>query len=90
MAIATLAGDATMFVCGGISHMVLLKGMEFTSMSSEEPIVATFPSLPSRLMGTPALRQMVCIASRASISEGAQPKKNSPHGKRGFARASPE
>jgi hypothetical protein len=40
--IATLAGAATMFVWGGISHMVLLKGIGFTRMSDEERIVSTF------------------------------------------------
>src|SRR5262249_18379248 len=45
--IATLAGAATMFVWGGISHMVLLKGMGFTRMSNEERIVSTLrTSLP--------------------------------------------
>jgi len=45
--IATLAGAATMFVWGGISHMVLLKGIGFTRMSNEERIVATLrTSLP--------------------------------------------
>ena len=39
--IATLAGAATMFVWGGISHMVLLKGIGFTRMSNEERIVST-------------------------------------------------
>jgi hypothetical protein len=44
---ATLAGAATMFVWGGISHMVLLKGIGFTHMSSEEQIVSTLrTSLP--------------------------------------------
>jgi len=38
---ATLAGAATMFVWGGISHMVLLKGIGFTHMSNEEQIVST-------------------------------------------------
>src|SRR5215472_3409979 len=45
--IATLSGGATMFVWGGISHMALLKGVGFTRMSNEEPIVATLrTSLP--------------------------------------------
>ena len=45
--IATLAGAATIFVWGGISHMVLLKGIGFTRMSNEERIVATLhTSLP--------------------------------------------
>ena len=45
--IATLAGAATMFVWGGISHMVLLKGIGFTRMSNEERIVSTLrTSLP--------------------------------------------
>src|SRR5215831_10061101 len=45
--IATLAGAATIFVWGGISHMVLLKGIGFTSMSNEERIVSTLrTSLP--------------------------------------------
>ena len=38
--IATLGGAATVFVWGGISHMVLLKGMGFTRMSDDERIVA--------------------------------------------------
>jgi hypothetical protein len=46
--IATLAGGATMFVWGGISHMVLPKGVGFTPMSNEEPIVGTLrTSLPA-------------------------------------------
>ena len=45
--IATLAGAATMFVWGGISHMVLVKGIGFTRMSNEERIVSTLrTSLP--------------------------------------------
>jgi len=45
--IATLAGAATIFVWGGISHMVLLKGIGFASMSNEERIVSTLrTSLP--------------------------------------------
>src|SRR5215467_5850581 len=45
--IATLAGATTMFVWGGISHMVLLKGIGFTRMSNEERIVSTLrTSLP--------------------------------------------
>ena len=45
--IATLAGAATIFVWEGISHMVLLKGSGFTSMSNEERIVSTLrTSLP--------------------------------------------
>jgi hypothetical protein len=39
--IATLAGAATIFVWGAISHMVLLKGVGFTRMSNEEQIVST-------------------------------------------------
>jgi hypothetical protein len=39
--IATLAGAASMFVWGGISHMVLLKGIGFTRRSNEERIVST-------------------------------------------------
>jgi hypothetical protein len=34
--IATLAGAATRFVWGGISHTVLLKGIGFARMSNEE------------------------------------------------------
>jgi hypothetical protein len=34
--IATLAGAATIFVWGSISHMVLLKGVGFTHMADEE------------------------------------------------------
>src|SRR5262249_20899489 len=41
---ATLAGGATIFVWGGISHMVLFKGIGFTWMSNEERIVATLRS----------------------------------------------
>jgi len=45
--IATLAGAATIFVWGGISHMVLLKGIGFTCMPNEERIVSTLrTSLP--------------------------------------------
>jgi hypothetical protein len=45
--IATLAGAATMFVWGGVSHMALLKGIGFTRMSTEERIVSTLrASLP--------------------------------------------
>ena len=45
--IPTLAGAATVFVWGGISHMVLLKGIGFTRISNEERIVATLrTSLP--------------------------------------------
>jgi len=45
--IATLAGAATIFLWGGISHMVLLKGIGFASMSNEERIVSTLrTSLP--------------------------------------------
>src|SRR5215831_14681829 len=45
--IATLAGAVTIFVWGGISHMVLLKGIGFTRMSSEERIVSALrASLP--------------------------------------------
>jgi hypothetical protein len=45
--IATLAGATTIFVWGGISHMVLLKGIGFTHMSNEEQIVSTLrTSLP--------------------------------------------
>jgi len=45
--IATLAGATTMFVWGGISHLVLLKGIGFTRMSNEERIVSTLrTSLP--------------------------------------------
>jgi hypothetical protein len=38
--IATLAGAATMFVWGGISHMVLFKGIGFSRISGEERIVS--------------------------------------------------
>ena len=41
---ATLAGAVTIFVWGGISHMVLLKGIGFTRMSNEERIVSTLRS----------------------------------------------
>src|SRR6516164_9423332 len=45
--IATLAGAATLFAWGGISHMVLLKGIGFTCMPNEERIVSTLrTSLP--------------------------------------------
>ena len=54
---ATLAGAATMFVWGGISHMVLLKGIGCTRLSHEERIVSTLrPSLPGDgLYGFPRL-----------------------------------
>ncbi len=39
--IATLAGAAINFVWGGISHMLLFKGIGFTRMSNEERIVST-------------------------------------------------
>jgi hypothetical protein len=44
--IATLAGAATMFVWGGISHMVMLKGIGFSCMStsSEGRIVSALRS----------------------------------------------
>jgi len=42
--IATLAGAVTIFVWGGISHMVLLKGIGFTRMSNEQRIVSTLRS----------------------------------------------
>jgi hypothetical protein len=45
--IATMAGGATMFAWGGLSHMVLLKGFGFRRMSNEERIVSTLrASLP--------------------------------------------
>src|SRR5262245_24945003 len=45
--IATLASAGVMFVWGGLSHMVLLKGMGFSLMPNEEQIVATLrASLP--------------------------------------------
>jgi hypothetical protein len=45
--IATLAGAVTIFVWGGISHVVLFKGIGFTRMSNEERIVSTLrTSLP--------------------------------------------
>jgi len=45
--IATVVGALTVFLWGGISHMVLLKGIGFTRMSNEEPIVSTLrTSLP--------------------------------------------
>jgi hypothetical protein len=45
--IATLAGAATMFVWGGLSHMVLLKGAGFSRISGEERIVSALrTSLP--------------------------------------------
>jgi hypothetical protein len=44
---ATVAGAATTFVWGGISHVVLLKGIVCTRLSHEERSVSTLrPSLP--------------------------------------------
>ena len=42
--VATVVGALTVFVWGGISHMVLLKGIGFTRMSNEEAIVSTLRS----------------------------------------------
>ena len=42
--IATLAGGVTMFLWGGVSHMVLLKGIGFTRLSNEDRIVSTLRS----------------------------------------------
>src|SRR5215471_10629904 len=45
--IATMAGAATMFVWGGVSHMVLPKGVGFSRMPNEERIVSSLrTSLP--------------------------------------------
>src|SRR5215813_10830974 len=41
LSIATLAGAATIFVWGGASHMVLLKGIGFSRMSNEDQILST-------------------------------------------------
>ena len=44
---ATLAGAATMFVWGALSHMVLMKGAGFSRVSNEEQLVASLrASLP--------------------------------------------
>ena len=42
--IATILGGVTIFLWGGLSHMVLLKGIGFTRMSNEERIVSTLRS----------------------------------------------
>jgi hypothetical protein len=72
--IATLAGAATIFVWGGISHMVLLKGIGFTRMSNEERIVSTlrtslhgdglyfFPSIDLR--GSPTAEEQAAWEAR--------------------------
>jgi len=72
--IATLAGAAIIFVWGGISHMVLLKGIGFTRMSNEERIVSTlrtsmpgdglyfFPSIDLR--GTPTKEEQAAWEAR--------------------------
>jgi hypothetical protein len=45
--VATVAGAVTMFVWGGISHMVLLEGVGFSRISNEERIVSALrTSLP--------------------------------------------
>jgi len=41
LSIATLAGATTIFVWGGVSHMVLLKGIGFSRMSNEDQILST-------------------------------------------------
>src|SRR4030095_15198320 len=38
---ATAAGTATIFIWGGLSHLVLFKGSGFTLMPNEERIVST-------------------------------------------------
>src|SRR5262249_2825337 len=46
--IATIAGAVTMFVWGGFSHLVLLKGIGFTRIPNEDRIVSTLrSSLPA-------------------------------------------
>lgn len=45
--IAMLVGTATMFVWGGLSHMVLMKGAGFSRVSNEEQLVTSLrASLP--------------------------------------------
>jgi hypothetical protein len=45
--VATLAGAATIFMWGGLSHMLLMKGAGFSRVSNEEQIVASLrTSLP--------------------------------------------
>src|SRR5215510_10374258 len=45
--IATFAGGVTVFVWGGLSHLVLLKGAGFSQMANEERIVSALrASLP--------------------------------------------
>src|SRR5215510_4957370 len=41
LSIATLAGAATVFIWGAVSHMVLLEGIGFSRMPNEDRIVAT-------------------------------------------------
>ena len=79
--IATLAGAATVFVWGGISHMVLLKGFGFTRMSSEEPIVS---ALRASLPGD-GLYFFPSIELRGNPT-----RESRPPGKRGFAPVLPE
>jgi len=64
---ATIVGAFTMFLWGGLSHMVLLKGAGFTRMTNEGQIVSTlrttlpgdglyfFPSIDLR--GTPSAEE---------------------------------
>jgi hypothetical protein len=40
LALAALAGAITMFVWGGVSHMLLLKGVGFGVLRREQPIIA--------------------------------------------------
>src|SRR5215471_3952002 len=72
--VVTLAGAVTLFVWGGISHLVLLKGIGFTRMTHEEPIVSTlrthlpgdglyfFPSIDLR--GSPSVEERTAWEAR--------------------------
>jgi hypothetical protein len=72
--VATVAGAVTMFVWGGISHIVLLEGVGFSRISNEERIVSALRS------PCPAT---VCISFRASTSEEIHPQKKRPPLKQG-------
>jgi hypothetical protein len=79
--IATLAGAATIFVWGGLSHMVLLKGIGFARMTYEEQIVSTlhaslpgdglyfFPSIDLRGSPTAEERQRGKLGSAPALPE---------------------
>jgi hypothetical protein len=72
--IATLAGAATLFMWGGISHMALFRGIGFTRMSNEERIVSTLrTSLPGDglyffpiidLRGNPTAEEQAALEAR--------------------------